>query len=508
MQERFPKTLLLSGLSILILYAGSADLAVTRWLASELPSETRSASILWVLAWTAYLPAVIWVARRPPSRGRAEIWTLFWIVLLGLLFRIVLLPGEPNLSGDYYRYLWDGRLFHGGVNPYAFPPTSPALASFRYDDLHTHLNRPDGIGLYPPLAQWVFRAVAAIRPDALGLRISFLAFEAIGVAVLLLLLRRTGRPLAQVLIYLWNPLIVIEMTRGGHSDALMLPFLLLAIHHRMGGKMARAGVALGLATLARLYPMVILPALMTRSRTPGRGVLGFEPALPAAFAITVLLGYFPFAAMDGGLGAPLASALGSDWEEFNAGIRLALRHLLAWMASAEDPWVHAPAAGRILLAGYALFCVRVLLRREEDGRTPARAAALLGGWLLVATPSVEPWYAWGLVAIAAVTVAPAWIWFSGAAGLSYLKFVSPTHLVPPWVLGVEFIPTLALLAYAAAKVPEGGARRMEQGEDPGWSRPLPPPRRRWIRIPIYLIGAFPLVAIVLVLFFFFLRFVQ
>jgi hypothetical protein len=423
-----------------------------------------------------------------------------------LLFRLVLLPGEPDLSGDFHRYLWDGRIFNGGINPYAFPPTSPALESFRYDDLHTHLNRPDAIGLYPPLAQWVFRAVTAICPDTLGLRITFLVFEAVGVGALLLLLGRAGRPRTQVLIYLWNPLIVIEMTRGGHSDALMLPFLLLAIHHRMGGQMTRAGVALGLATLARLYPLVILPALMMRSHGPGRRVLGFEPALPATFAITVLIGYLPFAVMEGGIGVPFAGALGSDWEEFNAGIRLALRHLLAWVAGAEDPWRHAMAAGRILLAGYALLCARVLLRREEGGRTPSRAAALLGGWLLLATPSVEPWYAWGLVAIAAVTVSPAWIWFSGAVGLSYLKFVSPTQLVPTWVLAVEFLPTVALLAYVAGKVP-AAEDRTERGKDPDWPRPLPPPRQRWIRIPIYLIGALPLVAIVLVLLFFFLSLV-
>jgi hypothetical protein len=231
-------------------------------------------------------------------------------------------------------------------------------------------------------------------------------------------------------------------------------------------------------------------------------VLGFEPRLPVAFAITVFLGYLPFLGMEGGIGVHFAGTLGSDWEEFNAGIRLALRHLLAWVAGAEDPWRHAPAAARILLSGYALLCARVLLRREESGRTPSRAAALLGGWLLLAIPSVEPWYAWGLVAIAAVTLAPAWIWFSGAVGLSYLKFVAPTHLVPAWVLAVEFLPTLALLAYVAGR--SSGARgRVDEGKDPDWPRPLPPPDRRWTRLPIYLIGALPLLAILLVLFFFF-----
>ncbi|MDP3936812.1 MAG: hypothetical protein Q8R92_01595 [Deltaproteobacteria bacterium] len=507
MNERLPRSLLLSGLVSLVIYAGYnqwPELIAT--LTGRHPSVFSSTSVLWWLLWCTYLPAVLWVARTPPTNAAGDRRALLFVLLLAVLFRLVLLPGDPDLSSDYHRYLWDGRVFSGGVNPYALAPNAPALAPFRYDALHMQLNRPDVIGVYPPLSQWVFAVLASLRPDALGLKLTFLVFEALGVFALLALLRREGRPLAQSAVYLWNPLIVIEITRGGHSDPLMLPFFLLALVFRLEGRRGAAGIALGLATLARIYPMVILPALMQRAGPGRRGIAGFDPRLPLAFLATLVVGYAPFVVMDGGLWGHLPIRLGADYEEFNAGVRTALRYLLAWVAGFDDPWRFAKSAGRILLAGYLIFTVRVLFKGETAGSVSRRAMALLGGWLLFVMPAVEPWYAWGLVALSAVTLSPAWIWFSGAAGFSYLKFAAPSGLVPAWVLLMEYFPTLALLARSA-----GGSTGVPPAEEPekdeAWPRPLPPGDQTWTRVPFYIVGVLPILAALLVLYFFFVGFV-
>ena len=502
-EERLPRTLLLSGLISLVLYAGYdhwGELPVALGFARERPSAALNTAILWAALWLAWLPAALWVARTPPAAGAEDRRALLWVLLLGILFRVVLIPGLPDLSSDFYRYLWDGRVFHAGVNPYAFPPVAAALEPLRLDDLHTHLNRPYALGYYPPLSQWVFRAVAALRPDVVGLKLAFITFEAAGIAALLLLLRGAGRPLSQSLVYLWNPLIVIELARGGHSDALMLPFLLLAIHFRRKDRMTLAGIALGLAALARLYPIVLLASLTRRTRPGERGFLGFEPRLPIACILTVVFGYLPFAGIPGGPFGHAPAYIGSDWEEFNAGIRIALRHVLAWVVSEEDPWFYAVLSGRILIACFLALCVRVLVTREEEDAALGRAIAILGGWLLLATPSLEPWYAWGLVALSAVTLSPGWIWFSGAVGLSYLKFVVAESLVPTWVLYVEFLPTLGLLAWEAGRW-QPATRPLPGPALEGSGRPLPSRASRRALLPLYIIGVFPLIAIVITLFF-------
>jgi len=501
-QERLPRTLLLSGLISLVLYAGYdqwGDLPVALGFARGRPSAALNAAILWVALWIAYLPAVLWVARTPPADRTEDRRALLWVLLLGALFRVVLIPGVPDLSSDFYRYLWDGRVFHAGVSPYAFPPVAAALEPLRFDDLHTHLNRPYALGYYPPLAQWVFRAVTAIRPDVVGLKLAFITFEVLGVVALLLLLGGAGLSLSRSLIYLWNPLIVIELARGGHSDALMLPFLLLAVHFRRKDHMTLAGAALGLAALARLYPIVLLAALMRRTRPGERGLLGFEVRLPIACITMMVIGYLPFAGIPGGPFDHAPAYIGSDWEEFNAGIRIALRHVLAWVVSEEDPWFYAVLSARILIACFLALCLRIALTREEEDASAPRAIALLGGWLLLATPSLEPWYAWGLVALAAMALSPAWIWFSGAAGLSYLKFVVAESLVPTWVLFVEFVPVLALLAWEAGREP---AARPAAAPREEWAlRLLPRAASRRSILPLYILGVFPLIAIVITLFF-------
>ena len=37
--------------------------------------------------------------------------SFIWFIIFGVSFRIALLPSEPFLSDDIYRYLWDGKIF-------------------------------------------------------------------------------------------------------------------------------------------------------------------------------------------------------------------------------------------------------------------------------------------------------------------------------------------------------------------------------------------------------------
>ena len=47
----------------------------------------------------------------------------FWLLAgLGIISRLVFLPAIPNLSQDFYRFLWDGRLLLQGINPYLVTP--------------------------------------------------------------------------------------------------------------------------------------------------------------------------------------------------------------------------------------------------------------------------------------------------------------------------------------------------------------------------------------------------
>ena len=49
------------------------------------------------------------------------------------LLRLAFVVQTPTLSGDVYRYIWDGRVQAAGVNPYRYTPTDAHLEPLRDD---------------------------------------------------------------------------------------------------------------------------------------------------------------------------------------------------------------------------------------------------------------------------------------------------------------------------------------------------------------------------------------
>ena len=46
------------------------------------------------------------------------------LVGISILFRLIFLFATPNLSQDFYRFIWDGRMVLEGLNPYLSLPES------------------------------------------------------------------------------------------------------------------------------------------------------------------------------------------------------------------------------------------------------------------------------------------------------------------------------------------------------------------------------------------------
>ena len=68
-------------------------------------------------------------------------------------------------------------------------------------------------------------------------------------------------PRYRILLYAWHPLVIVELGISGHLDGLMLPFVLLAFLRMLHSRFWLVGVSLAIATLIKLYPAIILPAL-------------------------------------------------------------------------------------------------------------------------------------------------------------------------------------------------------------------------------------------------------
>ena len=67
---------------------------------------------------------------RPWPRTRSR-RTFVFIIAVALLTRAIALFSPLTLSGDAFRYIWDGRVQAAGINPYRNVPADERLALLR-----------------------------------------------------------------------------------------------------------------------------------------------------------------------------------------------------------------------------------------------------------------------------------------------------------------------------------------------------------------------------------------
>ncbi len=398
-------------------------------LLGDLGQRTHAMLLLWGAAHLAYAAAA-WTVLRRASTPAPHRSALPVILMAGLLARALLIPAAPSLSEDVYRYLWDGRLVAHGVNPYPHPPSDPALARF-HDDLLRRLNHGEIPTIYPPAAQFLFAAVSLVSATPTAWKLLLLALEFVLVLALLRLLRSRGLPRERLLLYYWNPLVLVESFGSGHIDLAAASFLVLALMLHEGKRPAKAGIALAAAVLTKYVPGLIVPWLIRRRAW----------VLLAAMVVTAALLAAPFLSA----GTALTTGLriyARHWE-FNS----AAYHLLRERMHSE------PAIRRVLAAAGLLASLVIGWRaRSATGATFACLTAFL-----LLSPTVFPWYL--VPAVALLPLHPDWgmLAFSGLAALSYLPLPAYRETgvwtLPAWILWVEY--GVLVLVWAAVRAARG-----------------------------------------------------
>lgn len=374
------------------------------------------------------------------------------LFLLGLavLLRATLLLGSSSLSDDVRRYAWDARVAAAGISPWAFAPSAPELAPLA-SRLPAAVPHADVRTVYPPVAQAAFRAGLGIGGE-LGIRTVFAAADVAVVAAILAL----GGPGAggAAALYAFHPLAIVSSAGEGHLDSLGVALLLAALALSSRGRRASGGAAFGLSVLTKYVPLAAALPLVRRGR------LAFAAAAVGTAALLWI------DAMRGG-----ASPLGgmadyaTRWE-FNSVAYPALTAALertdaagaakelftdlkarlghpAW-AQAVYPYFYAGFLARALL-GVALLAVLVAIaRRVED---PERAVFLSIAALLLASPTLHPWYLLWILPFAARRREPAFLWLSFAAVFSAALLHPVPGLSRGAVLLAEYAPCAALLVF-------------------------------------------------------------
>jgi alpha-1,6-mannosyltransferase len=403
---------------------GAALLALTGLaLALQHPDDIDIDPFLAVilLQGAVYLVAVWLVWRAGSSRQ-----IVLGIAAIAVLMRIPVVFAPPALSTDVYRYVWDGRVMAAGINPYRYVPADPQLSPLRDPDIFPNINRADtAVTIYPPLAEAIFLAVTRVSESTTAMKAAMVGFEIITFVLLIDLLTREGLPTGRVAVYAWHPLPLWEFAGSGHIDAALIALVVVALWAARRGRGGLAGLFLAGATLTKLYPAVLLPALYRR----------WGWTMPAVFAAVIVVAYLPFIGVGWNVFGFLAGYAGE--EGFDAGgsgfYLLGLLRPLPGLTGLSGR-IYAVVAAVILIAlGAAIVFIR------DAPRKPITAAALLGTTLIVLMSPHYPWYFAWLIVFACFIRPVALLWLTTACMLLYLVPVGFHIVRDDYRLAIESI---------------------------------------------------------------------
>jgi alpha-1,6-mannosyltransferase len=375
-----------------------------------------------------YLISVYLVVKYRADTSRAKSLVLM-ILLFGVLFRAVLVMDAPKLSSDIYRYVWDGRVQAQGINPYIHAPSDRALVPLRDKEVYPLINRQDYPTIYPAGAQLFFFLSRVVGGSSVaGLKIILTFFDILTMILLVELLNAYRLDRARVLIYAWNPLVVYEIAQSGHLEGLTVFLIVSALYLHATGRRTSGVISLSLAASTKLFPALLLPAFLGRGERV-KGLLVFTSCL------TVL--YLPFMSAGSRIAGFLPDYLNNPYESFNLGLK---QLIMTFFPGVSYSFLSGIFLGILFAAGFFFF-----FKDKKELQVPRYAYLLVSLMIIFAPASLHPWYVVWLVPFLAFYPTAAWLIFSCALSLSYLKYVQSEGMMPSWVLYLEYVPLYALL---------------------------------------------------------------
>lgn len=192
------------------------------------------------------------------------------LVGISIVFRLIFLFAIPNLSQDFYRFIWDGRMIFEGLNPYlSLPETFIQQGNYPISDaqeLYQGMGEMNGSHYtnYPPLNQLCFFIAALFSNENIFGSIIVLRLIIILADIGILyfgkkILERLHLPIKNIFWYILNPFIIIEMTGNLHFEPVMLFFFILGMYKLHQQKWIWAAILIGCSISVKLIPLLFLP---------------------------------------------------------------------------------------------------------------------------------------------------------------------------------------------------------------------------------------------------------
>jgi len=363
-----------------------------------------------------------------------------FLTYLAFGFRAIFILAIPNLSQDFYRFIWDGRMILEGINPYLFTvesfisqgefPVAEAQA------LRTGMGELNASHFtnYPPINQLCFTIAAlfagkSILGSVFVMRLLIIAADFGTLHFGKTLLDKLNIPVYNIFWYILNPFIIIELTGNLHFEGVMIFFLVWGLYLLYIGKWQFAAVVLALSISVKLIPLIFLPLFFqwfvkrndkdkeTLTVLNLTRLIGFY----AIIIITTLLLFAPFYSSEFIHNYSKTVALWFQNFEFNGSMYYIAREI-GYLFRGYNEIAIIGTVTPILVILFVLIIT--FFRRNRTPITLITAMLLVLSFYYFTTTTVHPWYLATLLILSVFTKYKFPLVWSFVIILSYLAYVN------------------------------------------------------------------------------------
>jgi hypothetical protein len=377
---------------------------------------------------------------------------VMWLLTGAVLLRCLWLPAFPQLSDDYARFVWDGRLLANGYNPFFYlpetimqnhyPPTSVDPG------LYNVLNSQEYYTCYPPLLQVIFGISARIFPHSLTgnlivLRLFSFIAELGSLVLFWKILQYFKKSTKTILLYAFNPLVIAELMGNFHYEGVVIFFLLAAYYYLLKQKNNTSALLFAGAVLTKLVPLIFLPVILS--------YLGLKIGLQYCLIVGALfvLAWMPF--LDSSVIQKFWSSIDSFFveSEYNAGIYYIVRWVVAYFTHENMIQLNGPIL-TILSGVLILFYSFSKFKKIDLPTLPLHFSYILLIYLAFTT-TVHPWYITPMIAMSVFSGLVFPIAWSAVIFLSYYPYHTEPLVESTLLLFAEYIVVMVAVFYDSKK---------------------------------------------------------
>lgn len=373
------------------------------------------------------------------------------ILASSFLFRLLFFFALPSLSDDFYRFIWDGRLWSQGYHPFAGLPGEYLKMGIDGVDqqLYDSLNSKEYFTIYPPVSQAVFWLSVKIAPHSvmgsvLVMRTILFLSEIGNVFLMKRLLQTLKLPTWYILIYAINPLVIIELTGNLHFESLMIFFLLLSVYAITLNRWILSSAAMVLSIGSKLLPFLFFPVI---ART-----LGWKKFIAYGLVafIFLLICFYPM--FDSKVIESMSNSLGLYFSkfEFNASVYYLVREIgYLWYGYN----IIQTVGWKLAIVATILILVFVFRKGVTQEVSTQSTELLLHDSMFVLTiyflftTTLHPWYITTLLALSVFTTYRFPLIWSGLIFLSYSGYTETSFNENLWFTALEYLVVFGYMLY-------------------------------------------------------------